>query len=122
MAIDLYRFDGNSLPGSSFGVVFFFSSRRRHTRCSRDWSSDVCSSDLLIDACYLRGGLDDRSLDDAQQPFSDGDVDRWAQRVDDLKDGEGVRIAAAIHSVRAVDPASMRTVAAWARKRGAPLH
>src|SRR2546429_10010127 len=28
-------------------VFFFFSSRRRHTRCSRDWSSDVCSSDLL---------------------------------------------------------------------------
>src|SRR5207245_5123435 len=26
--------------------VFFFSSRRRHTRCYRDWSSDVCSSDL----------------------------------------------------------------------------
>src|SRR2546422_5777984 len=26
--------------------MFFFSSRRRHTRCSRDWSSDVCSSDL----------------------------------------------------------------------------
>src|SRR2546422_3818571 len=28
---------------------FFFSSRRRHTRCSRDWSSDVCSSDLEYD-------------------------------------------------------------------------
>src|SRR6266704_6230596 len=27
-------------------VVFFFSSRRRHTRSKRDWSSDVCSSDL----------------------------------------------------------------------------
>src|SRR2546422_10401861 len=27
--------------------LFFFSSRRRHTRCSRDWSSDVCSSDLI---------------------------------------------------------------------------
>src|SRR5207245_3338962 len=27
---------------------FFFSSRRRHTRCYRDWSSDVCSSDLTI--------------------------------------------------------------------------
>src|SRR5690606_41012784 len=27
-------------------IVFFFSSRRRHTRFSRDWSSDVCSSDL----------------------------------------------------------------------------
>src|SRR3989449_8332843 len=30
------------------GWCFFFSSRRRHTRCSRDWSSDVCSSDLMI--------------------------------------------------------------------------
>src|SRR5438045_5662186 len=27
--------------------LFFFSSRRRHTRCLSDWSSDVCSSDLL---------------------------------------------------------------------------
>src|SRR5215813_15554353 len=27
-------------------LFFFFSSRRRHTRCGRDWSSDVCSSDL----------------------------------------------------------------------------
>src|SRR5207245_6667684 len=33
---------------------FFFSSRRRHTRCYRDWSSDVCSSDLLAGA---RAGL-----------------------------------------------------------------
>src|SRR5687768_17710121 len=31
---------------SCFFCFFFFSSRRRHTRCSRDWSSDVCSSDL----------------------------------------------------------------------------
>ena len=28
-------------------VLFFFSSRRRHTRLRRDWSSDVCSSDLI---------------------------------------------------------------------------
>src|SRR6266536_828388 len=27
-------------------LIFFFSSRRRHTRSTRDWSSDVCSSDL----------------------------------------------------------------------------
>src|SRR2546429_9943456 len=39
---------------------FFFSSRRRHTRCSRDWSSDVCSSDLglvllvVLFTAYLR--------------------------------------------------------------------
>src|SRR3712207_7295647 len=31
-----------------FIVVFFFSSRRRHTRYWRDWSSDVCSSDLQL--------------------------------------------------------------------------
>src|SRR2546422_2860659 len=37
-------------------VFFFFSSRRRHTRCSRDWSSDVCSSDLA-------GSLDVDKLD-----------------------------------------------------------
>src|SRR5690606_41022487 len=30
----------------ALGSVFFFASRRRHTRFSRDWSSDVCSSDL----------------------------------------------------------------------------
>src|SRR6266498_5108433 len=30
-------------------VCFFFSSRRRHTRCGRDWSSDVCSSDLSLE-------------------------------------------------------------------------
>src|SRR6266704_4771297 len=30
-----------------YTCIFFFSSRRRHTRSQRDWSSDVCSSDLL---------------------------------------------------------------------------
>src|SRR3989449_10308417 len=33
---------------------FFFSSRRRHTRCSRDWSSDVCSSDLGLEELARR--------------------------------------------------------------------
>src|SRR6266699_7270310 len=36
-------------------LLFFFSSRRRHTRCGRDWSSDVCSSDLRL---ALRAPLD----------------------------------------------------------------
>ncbi|HEX7263048.1 MAG TPA: formimidoylglutamate deiminase [Candidatus Dormibacteraeota bacterium] len=76
----------------------------------------------LIDACYLRGGLDGRPLGSVQQTFSDGDVDGWVSRVDQLEEGVGVRIGAAIHSVRAVDPRSMRVVAAWARKRKAPLH
>src|SRR5215813_669601 len=34
-------------------VFFFFSSRRRHTRCGRDWSSDVCSSDLALGGADL---------------------------------------------------------------------
>src|SRR5699024_11474394 len=33
---------------SALFCLFFFSSRRRHTRSKRDWSSDVCSSDLII--------------------------------------------------------------------------
>src|SRR5699024_11989342 len=36
-----------------FFVFFFFSSRRRHTRSKRDWSSDVCSSDLLEKSCFV---------------------------------------------------------------------
>src|SRR5947199_3823676 len=42
------RPDTSLLPWMlAFGVpIFFFSSRRRHTRCLSDWSSDVCSSDL----------------------------------------------------------------------------
>src|SRR5690625_6674215 len=39
-----------------FFLFFFFSSRRRHTRWPRDWSSDVCSSDLPAD----RGDGEDR--------------------------------------------------------------
>src|SRR3989449_8609901 len=39
--------------------LFFFSSRRRHTRCSRDWSSDVCSSDLkIVDPTSVQGAAD----------------------------------------------------------------
>src|SRR5699024_12168973 len=46
-------------------IFFFFSSRRRHTRSKRDWSSDVCSSDLYLQekfpvllpcACYRGSG------------------------------------------------------------------
>src|SRR5690606_40472279 len=44
-------------------LFFFFSSRRRHTRFSRDWSSDVCSSDLGdVDGLGLFGGLHEAHL------------------------------------------------------------
>src|SRR5205807_5823759 len=35
-------------------TVFFFSSRRRHTRLQGDWSSDVCSSDLRVGGAVIR--------------------------------------------------------------------
>jgi formiminoglutamate deiminase len=76
----------------------------------------------LIDACYLRGGLDGRPLEAEQRSFSDGDADAWARRLDQLRDTDGARIAAAIHSVRAVDSESMRIVATYAREHRMPLH
>src|SRR3712207_7215707 len=60
----LIRFAPRSL--SAFGALwkrvigfFFFSSRRRHTRYWRDWSSDVCSSDLRHLAAAPHAGLED---------------------------------------------------------------
>src|SRR5216683_5430802 len=44
---------------------FFFSSRRRHTRSDRDWSSDVCSSDLALEKSGVRSvaAIAERSSD-----------------------------------------------------------
>src|SRR5437870_11233889 len=61
----------------SFFFFFFFSSRRRHTRWPRDWSSDVCSSDLARPkACFsmekqafgLAHGPNLTLIDDADRP------------------------------------------------------
>lgn len=80
----------------------------------------------LLDACYLHGGIstDGSSveLDGVQRRFGDGDVEGWVERVDALKPNPAARIGAAIHSVRAVDPAAAATVAEWATERNAPLH
>src|SRR5206468_4405060 len=48
--------------------LFFFSSRRRHTRSDRDWSSDVCSSDLSVSPPLW-------SFRHCLQPRSGGDTD-----------------------------------------------
>ncbi len=75
----------------------------------------------LLDACYLHGGIG-VDAEGAQRRFSDGDAEAWAERVNELEGGPGVRIGAAIHSVRAVDPESASAVAAWSAEREAPLH
>src|SRR5207249_9006456 len=50
-------------PGGILHVLFFFfSSRRRHTRSKRDWSSDVCSSDLTFGLRYdWQSTIEDRN-------------------------------------------------------------
>jgi formiminoglutamate deiminase len=73
----------------------------------------------LLDTCYLHGGIGEPPGPE-QLRFSDGSAEAWIERVDELDDGPRVRIGAAIHSVRAVDPESAGRVAEWAGER--PLH
>jgi formiminoglutamate deiminase len=75
----------------------------------------------LLDTCYLRGGFD-QPLDEVQRRFADADADDWGSRVDVLKDTDGCRVGAAIHSVRAVDSEAIAAVSRWAAQRGAPVH
>src|SRR3712207_9077004 len=57
-------------------LLFFFSSRRRHTRYWRDWSSDVCSSDLggLVDG--QQEGRDPELVDEEVRDADRGRADR----------------------------------------------
>ena len=75
----------------------------------------------LLDCCYLHGGIGEPP-GDSQRRFSDGSAEAWAERVDALEEGESVRVGAAIHSMRAVDPESAAGVARWAREHERPLH
>ncbi|MGZ6859752.1 MAG: formimidoylglutamate deiminase, partial [Blastococcus sp.] len=77
----------------------------------------------LLDTCYLAGGLTGtgyQPLDGVQERFSDGDADGWAKRASLLTDLPGLRTGAAVHSLRAVPPAQLGTVAQAAA--GRPLH
>ena len=85
----------------------------------------------LLDTLYLHGGLDAdpthgySPLRPEQARFSDGSAERWAERAGSLAaavSGPAVRVGAAVHSVRAVDPASVKVAIDWARDQDAPLH
>jgi formiminoglutamate deiminase len=74
----------------------------------------------LLDACYLDGGIEP---DPIQQRFFDPDVEAWIERVYQLAPaGPRVRVGAAIHSIRAVQPEAAAEVARWAAERELPLH
>jgi len=96
----------------------------------------------LLEACYLHGGIGEPP-GGAQQRFCDGTAEAWAERVEELAAGEpagtgaavggaersvgrgvpaSVRIGAAIHSMRAVDPEATAVVAGWAAEERRPLH
>src|SRR5437870_13853987 len=73
-------------------IFFFFSSRRRHTRWPRDWSSDVCSSDLVTR--LISGRLADRDVREihravrrlrgtlGEKPVAEQPLERGARRHD----------------------------------------
>src|SRR5699024_11352775 len=80
-------------------IIFFFSSRRRHTRSKRDWSSDVCSSDLVIE---FAGHSARKRHGPGRTVFIDLDIEATRQRIDDRRTdtvqtaGRVVRSAAAL--------------------------
>jgi formiminoglutamate deiminase len=77
----------------------------------------------LLDTCYVAGGLSAAGhgpLDSMQLRFGDGHADRWARRVEELKESAGMRVGAAVHSVRAVPRDQLGVVASAAA--GRPLH
>src|SRR5699024_11929867 len=87
-------------------IVFFFSSRRRHTRSKRDWSSDVCSSDLAMKLDYdpnvkvqmirpknkhksdIKSAIDETAKYPVKDTdFMTDDEERNLQRLADLEEG-----------------------------------
>src|SRR5690554_7669168 len=82
----LRKLDGVSSP-------FFFSSRRRHTRCGRDWSSDVCSSDLEL---YKELDAVQQKLEDHYKDMQDMEFTIQSGKLWILQTRSGKRTAAAM--------------------------
>ncbi len=86
---------------------------------------DVGLRIALLDTCYLSSGFGE-PVEGAQRRYTDGDAEAWATRVGDLDvlatadARDGVRVGAAIHSVRAVPDDQLATVVA--ASAGRPLH
>lgn len=87
----------------------------------------------LLDTLYLSGGFCDTGgggvthmpLSEHQRRFGDGSFAAWAERLRALMGSTAdptVRIGAAVHSVRAVEPADIERAAAFAREHRIPLH
>src|SRR5438045_8394252 len=92
--------------------VFFFSSRRRHTRCLSDWSSDVCSSDLdAVDDYAKQRRVGRRDVDV-------GAPDAVARRPTRDREHPSVPARDAVRRVARVPPDAGRLGAGGARRVG----
>jgi formiminoglutamate deiminase len=91
-----------------------------------DGAADAGVRLTLLDACYLSSGPDGSPLAGPQQRFGDDTGDRWAQRVEALRQQVGkhpsVLVGAALHSVRGVPVEQMPAVVDWAATHSVPLH
>src|SRR5699024_11312846 len=69
-------------------ICFFFSSRRRHTRSKRDWSSDVCSSDLNKYKSDIQSAIDETAKYPVKDTdFMTDDEEKNLKRLSDLEEG-----------------------------------
>src|SRR5690606_3807757 len=97
-------------------VLFFFSSRRRHTRFSRDWSSDVCSSDLLFGHLVLA----DRNVVLSVPPRARGGGLLFPRGIDTPR-GESVPLLTGNHATDPIIPPLRATVAPVPRPEKSPV-
>lgn len=97
-------------------------------RALRDAAADVGIRMTLLDTCYVSGGFGDDGhlpLSPEQARFGDGTGAAWAERATRVRDelrSSTLEVGAAAHSVRAVPPAELDAVVAWAHEHRAPLH
>lgn len=86
------------------------------------WAADDAGIRLvLLDTLYLESAPG-QAPDETQARFSDGSVDRWAERTALLRSSAMVTHGLAVHSVRAVPPEAIAVAASIARERDLPLH
>jgi formiminoglutamate deiminase len=90
-----------------------------------DGAADAGIRLTLLDTCYLSSAPDGAPLAGPQLRFGDGTGDRWADRVEALRQqiaSQSVLVGAALHSVRGVPVAHMPAVVNWAEGHDVPLH
>src|SRR3712207_8204374 len=98
--------------------LFFFSSRRRHTRYWRDWSSDVCSSDL----CQSKGSAIISCLEASFMNFLSSFSSSWLKTPGFTEINKGVPLIANSFPKRLLYRSEERRVGKECRSRWSPYH